>query len=54
MTLGLYLDTLDHPRIPRGDSARHVDVASGITPGYPRMIPYNTLLKMLLYIKYTK
>ena len=26
-----------HPRIPWGDSARYIDVASGITPGYPRM-----------------
>jgi len=26
-----------HPRIPTGDSARYVDVSSGITPGYPRM-----------------
>jgi len=26
-----------HPRIPRGDFARYIDVASEITPGYPRM-----------------
>jgi len=32
-----------HPRIPRGDSARYiniVDVASEITPGYPRMVKF--------------
>jgi len=29
-----------HPRIPRGDSARYIniDVAGGIIPGYPRML----------------
>jgi len=27
-----------HPRIPRGDFARYIDVESGITPGYPRMV----------------
>jgi len=39
-----------HPRIPRGDSARYiniVDVAGEITPGYPRM------LKMLGLYFYT-
>ena len=28
---------LHHPRIPRGDSARYIHVASGIDPGNPRM-----------------
>jgi len=27
-----------HPRIPRDDFAGFIDVASGITPGYPRML----------------
>jgi len=33
----MYVSGNPHPRIPRGDSARYIEVASGITPGYPRM-----------------
>jgi len=40
-----------HPRIPRGDSARYiVDAASGITPGYPRMILLSLKSKLLPHL----
>ena len=36
ITIHIYIH-VTHPRIPRDDFARYIDVASGITPGYPRM-----------------
>jgi len=38
MTIAVPPIIFTHPRILRGDSAHYIDVASGITPGYPRMI----------------
>jgi len=46
---------LPHPQIPRGDSARYInggggDVASEITPGYPRMELPIVHMCLLLYV----